>query len=66
LNFDRPGHNVVADKGVYMSINLHCALLDVETQRILLAVKSNPAGAPAAEQPFRRFEITADSVREIK
>jgi hypothetical protein len=62
LSFDDKAHRTVEDKNVYMSINLHCAVLDPGTQRFRLAVKESEE-KPAAEFPFRVFEVKADQVR---
>jgi hypothetical protein len=55
--------NPAALSGVYMSINLHCALLDPGTQRILLAV--TPDHKPAAEHPFRAFRVQPTRIDEL-
>jgi hypothetical protein len=60
LDFDKSEHNLVSQSGVYMLINLHCALLDPATQRIRLAVKENDK--PAAENVFRLFKIERTGV----
>ncbi|HYF51677.1 MAG TPA: C45 family peptidase [Planctomycetota bacterium] len=64
LDFDKPEHNVVAAKGVYMGINLHCALLDPAGQRFRLAVREG-GDKPAAEGKFRLFKIERDGVSVI-
>ena len=65
LNFEDPAQNPVAAPNVYMQMNLHCALLDPLAQRFRLAVSPGD-GKPAAEQPFREFQVRADRVSESK
>ena len=47
--------------GVYMRINLHCALLDPQAHLLKVAF-SDGSGKPAAEFPFYTFEILKDKV----
>lgn len=65
LTFDDPKHNVVAERDVYMGINLHCALLDPAQQRIRLAVKSHE-DRPAAANEFRSLKVKAEGVEVEK
>ncbi len=65
LEFAKRGHNPVAATGVYMTINLHCALLDPSAQRFQVAVSPGD-GTPAAEHPFRLFQIRTDRVEFIQ
>ncbi len=51
----------VAGSGVYMAINLHCALLDPQEHRLRVAF-SDGSGRPAAEFPFQTFEILKDRI----
>lgn len=46
----------VAASGVYMKINLHCAMLDPQAHLLRVAF-SDGSGKPAAEFPFRTYEI---------
>ncbi|MCZ7643841.1 MAG: C45 family peptidase [Planctomycetota bacterium] len=66
LDFADPKTNPVALHGVYLSINLHCALLDPApgAQRIRLAVERGDH-VPAAQQPFRAFRVEPERVVEI-
>ena len=61
LSFDDVKQNPVGAKGVYMSINLHCALLDPPGQRIRAAFADGD-GHPAAEKPFRDFDVKPTAV----
>jgi len=61
LDFDIAEHNIVAARGVYMGINLHCALLDPETQRIRLAVREGGEDA-AAEGTFHIFKVEREGI----
>ena len=63
LSFDDLTENPVALEGVYMDINLHCALLDPVGQRFRLAVATGD-GEPAATRPFRTFRVEAARVVE--
>jgi hypothetical protein len=67
LSFDDATQNPAAAQHVYMSINLHCALLDPPGQRFRAAFV-NGDGKPAAETPFRSFRVSANdvSVEEVK
>jgi hypothetical protein len=58
-----PKRNPAAAEGAYMSINLHCALLDPVGQRFLLAVTTDDP--PAAKKPFRAFIIRAERVEPL-
>ena len=51
----------VAGSGVYMTINLHCALLDPQEHRLRVSF-SDGGGKPAAEFPFQTFEILRDRI----
>ncbi|HTL52981.1 MAG TPA: C45 family peptidase [Planctomycetota bacterium] len=70
LTFETSAREAIAKKGVYMSINLHCAVLDPAHQRILLAVSGGIAHADdggvttgaAAEKSFHIFEVSATRV----
>jgi hypothetical protein len=61
LSFEDAKQNPVGAKGVYMSINLHCALLDPPGQRFRAAFADGD-GKPAAEKVFRDFEVKAAAV----
>lgn len=61
LSFDEREQKTAEAKGVYMSINLHCALLEPESQRLRVAVKEE-AGKPAAEGTFRTFRVKQDEI----
>lgn len=61
LSFGDPAQTTIAARGVYMEINLHCALLEPAKQRFQLAVAPGP-GTVAARQPFRTFQIEAARV----
>ena len=65
LSFDERKHDVIAHSGVYMAINLHCAILDPVGQRIRLAVKASPEGKPAAEEAFSDFHVRPDGVERL-
>ncbi|MBI3832382.1 MAG: hypothetical protein HY291_22855 [Planctomycetes bacterium] len=64
LDFGDLKQNPIGAKDVYMSINLHSALLDLEGQRFRLAVSPGD-NTPAAEHPFRVFKIEKDKVVEV-
>ncbi len=61
LSFDDKTQNPVAEKDVTLTINLHCALLDPVGQRIRAAFVTGDS-KPAAEKPFRDFEVKSTSV----
>ena len=61
LSFDDAKQNPVGASGVYMGINLHCALLDPPGQRFRAAFADGD-GKPAAEKVFRDFDVKASSV----
>ena len=63
LNFDDTTQNPVAIRLVYMSINLHCAMLDPAGQRIRAAFVIGD-GKPAAENGFRNFTVKPTAVIE--
>lgn len=65
LCFGDPAPKTIAAEGVYMDINLHCALLEPAKQRFKLAVAPGP-GTIAARQPFRTFQIEATRVVQVK
>lgn len=65
LAFGDPAQKTIAARGVYMEINLHCALLEPAKQRFQLAVAPGP-GTVAARQPFRTFQIQATRVVQVK
>jgi hypothetical protein len=62
LSFDNRSQKTVDARDVYMSINLHCALLEPETQRIRVAIKEQ-ASLPAAEGTFHTFKVERDSIK---
>ncbi|MCK6474995.1 MAG: C45 family peptidase [Planctomycetes bacterium] len=65
LCFDDPAPRTIAAEGVYMDINLHCALLEPAKQRFKLAVAPGP-GTVAARQPFRTFQIEETRVVQVR
>lgn len=52
-------------KGVYMGINLHCAFIDAQQNRIRVAF-SDGSGKPAAEFPFQTFAIQKAKIELIE
>lgn len=70
LAFGAGAKEAIAKSGVYLSINLHCAILDPARQRIQLAVsggisREGDGGittGPAAEKAFHVFQVNAASV----
>jgi len=65
LAFAAPAQNPIGARNVYMAINLHSALLDLDGRRFRLAVSPGD-GSPAAEHPFRLFKIERDRVVEVR
>ena len=63
LSFDQPDQKTVEAHGVYMQMNLHCAVLDPGGQRLRVAVKEE-ADKPAAEGTFRTFKVGRDEISE--
>lgn len=65
LAFADPAQNPIGARNVYMTINLHSALLDLDGRSFRLAVSPGD-GSPAAEHPFRLFKIERDRVVEVR